>query len=65
MLIAIDNLYSKCGESVIKIKHNHEEFAAQIDPRPKKGKKVDEKNKGKKGEQNKEENKNEEEDNDI
>jgi len=30
MLMAIDNLYSKCGEGVVRIKHNHEEFAEEI-----------------------------------
>ncbi len=27
MLSAIDNLYSKCNEGIVRIKHSHEEFA--------------------------------------
>lgn len=46
--MAIDNLYSKCGEGVIRIKHSHEEFAEEIQTKAKKTKKIDDKNKGKK-----------------
>ena len=30
MLIAIDNLYSKCSEGVVRIKHSYEEFEEEI-----------------------------------
>lgn len=30
MLMAIDNLYSKCGEGIVRIKHNYEEFAEEV-----------------------------------
>jgi hypothetical protein len=30
MLMAIDNLYSKCGEGIVRIKHNHEEFVEEV-----------------------------------
>lgn len=48
MLMAIDNLYSKCGEGVIRIKHSHEEFAEEIEAKSKKPKKAEEKGKSKK-----------------
>lgn len=41
MLMAIDNLYSKCSEGIIKVKHNHEEFAEETETKAKKGKKGD------------------------
>ena len=43
MLMAIDNLYSKCNEGVVRIKHNHEEFAEETETKNKKGKKGDKK----------------------
>ena len=27
MLMAIDNLYSKCSEGIVRVKYNYEEFA--------------------------------------
>lgn len=47
MLMAIDNLYSKCSEGVIRIKHGHEEFAEELDAKAKKPKKSEEKPKKK------------------
>jgi hypothetical protein len=49
MLIAIDNLYSKCSEGVVRIKHSFEEFEEEIEAKAKKPKK-EEKKAGKKGE---------------
>lgn len=43
MLMAIDNLYSKCNEGVVRIKHSHEEFAEETETKSKKGKKGDKK----------------------
>lgn len=43
MLMAIDNLYSKCSEGTVKVKHNHEEFAEEAETKTKKGKKGDSK----------------------
>jgi hypothetical protein len=37
MLMALDNLYSKCGESPIRIRHDYEEFKNEKET--KKGKK--------------------------
>lgn len=50
MLMAIDNLYSKCNESIVRIKHNHEEFAEETESKNKKGKKTEKKGE-KKGEE--------------
>lgn len=30
MLMAIDNLYNKCGQGGVKVKHNHEEYADEV-----------------------------------
>ena len=48
MLMAIDNLYSKCGEGIIRIKHSHEQFAEEVETKNKKPKKTQDKNKTKK-----------------
>lgn len=47
MLMAIDNLYSKCNEGIVRIKHSHEEFAEETESKNKKVKKGDEKGKKK------------------
>lgn len=64
MLMAIDNLYSKCNEGIVRIKHNHEEFAEETETKNKKGKKTDKKTdeKTKKKEVNEEKEKAEEDD---
>ena len=48
MLMAIDNLYSKCNEGIVRIKYNYEEFAEETEPKNKKPKKTEEKGKAKK-----------------
>lgn len=45
MLMAIDNLYSKCGEGGVKVKHNHQEYADEVEVKKNGKKKNDEKGK--------------------
>lgn len=44
--MAIDNLYSKCSEGVIRIKHSFEDYADETEPKKAK-KKTDDKSKKK------------------
>lgn len=46
-LMAIDNLYNKCSEGTVKIKHNHEEYADEVETKKNNKKKTDEKTKKK------------------
>ena len=48
MLMAIDNLYSKCSEGTVRVKYNCEEFAEEVEPKNKKQKKAEEKARAKK-----------------
>ncbi len=47
--MAIDNLYNKCSEGTVKIKHNHEEYADEVELKKNGKKKVDDKAKKKDG----------------
>ncbi len=49
MFMAIDNLYNKCGEGPVKIKHNHEDYADQVETKNNGNKKFDDKIKKKQG----------------
>jgi hypothetical protein len=46
-LMAIDNLYNKCSEGTVKIKHNHEEYADEVETKKNNKKKADDKTKKK------------------
>ena len=63
MLMAIDNLYSKCNEGIVRVKHHHEQFAEEIDSKNKKVKKTEDKTKNKKGDEDKKDKLEEEESN--
>jgi hypothetical protein len=47
MLMAIDNLYSKCNEGIVRVKHSLEEHADESETKKVKTKKGDDKNKKK------------------
>lgn len=47
--ISIDNLYNKCNEGTVKIKHNHEEFADEVETKKNNKKNSDDKTKKKDG----------------
>jgi hypothetical protein len=47
MLMALDNLYSKCGESPIRIRHDYEEFKNEKENKKGKRKTGQKKNKEK------------------
>lgn len=45
--MAIDNLYTKCGEGIVRVKHTSEQFIENIETKKTKPKKGQDKNKKK------------------
>ena len=45
--MAIDNLYNKCNEGTVKIKHNHEQYADEVETKKNSKKKNDDRPKKK------------------